>query len=306
MEGPYRDLGGGFVRLTGLEGSRRGPSRITSVEAALLELLRNARDAGARNIFVASMLHRRRFRTLTVIDDGCGVPAEYAETIFEPGVTTRHLNPTLDSDNPSSSLHGAGISLYHLRNAAHEAKVVSASSPTAVRATFDTHSLPERSLQSASRPSKSNLEATLRNFARRGDRSPPNLYHDSPARILATMIYNHIIQTRDRASGEIRDLALRVGLEVSLRTVQRVLHGGVSAVEPMKAVVETRNRRKKPMRWEGPEIHLEKTEESKIKSILDGVARARYLEAGDLRVEARHGELHLKVAFYEPEEEYEH
>lgn len=306
MEGPYRDLGGGFVRLTGLEGSRRGPSRITSVEAALLELLRNARDAGARNIFVASTLHRRRFRTLTVIDDGCGVPAEYAETIFEPGVTTRHLNPTLDLENPSASPHGAGLSLYHLRNVAYEVKVASPSSPTAVQATFDTRSLSERSLQSASRPSKSNLEATLRNFARRGDKSSPNLYHSSPARILATMIHNHIIQTSNRASGEVRDLTLRVGLEMSLRTVQRVLRGEFAPVEPVEAVGEVRSGKKEKARWEGPVIHLEETEESRIKSILDDVARARYLEAGELKVEARHGELHLKVAFYEPEEEYEH
>ena len=50
MDGPYRDLGAGFARLTGLEGARRGPSRITHVEDALLELLRNARDAGATSV----------------------------------------------------------------------------------------------------------------------------------------------------------------------------------------------------------------------------------------------------------------
>jgi hypothetical protein len=70
VEGPYRDLGSGFARLTGVEGARRAPSRISSVEDALFELLRNARDAGARNVYVASTLHRRRYRTLTVLDDG--------------------------------------------------------------------------------------------------------------------------------------------------------------------------------------------------------------------------------------------
>jgi len=44
VEGPYRDLGAGFARLTGVEGARRGPSRITHVEDALLELARNARE----------------------------------------------------------------------------------------------------------------------------------------------------------------------------------------------------------------------------------------------------------------------
>ena len=56
MEGPYRDLGAGFARLTGVEGARRGPSRITHVEDALLELARNSRDAEAQNINVASTL----------------------------------------------------------------------------------------------------------------------------------------------------------------------------------------------------------------------------------------------------------
>ena len=48
MDGPYRDLGAGFARLTGVEGARRGPSRITHVEDALLELARNAREVRRR------------------------------------------------------------------------------------------------------------------------------------------------------------------------------------------------------------------------------------------------------------------
>ncbi len=93
MEGPYRDLGAGFARLTGPEGARRGPSRITHVEDALLELARNARDASATSIYVASTLTDRRYRTLTVIDDGHGIPDSHKDLILEPGVTTRHLSP---------------------------------------------------------------------------------------------------------------------------------------------------------------------------------------------------------------------
>ena len=125
MEGPYRDLGSGFARLTGPEGARRGPSPITHVEDALLELLRNARDAGAARIFVASTLTARRFRTLTVIDDGQGIPDPYADLIFEPGVTTRHLVPVPDPTARASSHHGAGLALYHLKQASTSAEVLS-------------------------------------------------------------------------------------------------------------------------------------------------------------------------------------
>ena len=132
MEGPYRDLGAGFARLTGAEGTRRAPSRIAYVEDALLELLRNARDADAENVYVASILNRRRYRTLTVLDDGHGIPSSHRDLIFQAGVTTRHLNPITDppgggSQNPP---HGAGLSLYHIREAALEATLLKQSLPS--------------------------------------------------------------------------------------------------------------------------------------------------------------------------------
>ncbi|MEW6638550.1 MAG: ATP-binding protein, partial [Actinomycetota bacterium] len=206
MEGPYRDLGSGFARLTGAEGARRGPSRISCVEDALFELLRNARDAGARRIYVATTLRARRYRVLTVLDDGCGVPQGYEDLIFEPGVTTRHLDPV--PDDPASP-HGAGLSLYHLRNASLEARLLSSNSPTAIRAVFDTRTLPERSLQSRTRPSRSNIPATCRDFVRRDP--SVRLYCSSPARILATLLHSRIIHSDKLAGVERR--ARDVGLE---------------------------------------------------------------------------------------------
>ncbi|MDQ3941878.1 MAG: ATP-binding protein, partial [Actinomycetota bacterium] len=173
MEGPYRDLGAGFARLTGVEGARRGPSRITHVEEALLELARNARDAGAAHIYVASTLKDRRFRTLTVIDDGHGIPKSHRDLIFEPGVTTRHLNPVTEPGDPV--VHGAGLSLYQIKNHSVESRVFSTSSPTSIQATFDTKSLPERTLQSSTRPSKSNLRATLERFVANTNAQSPRL-----------------------------------------------------------------------------------------------------------------------------------
>ncbi len=300
MEGPYRDLGSGFARLTGAEGARRGPSRLQYVEDALLELLRNARDAGARNVFVASTLKHRRYRTLTVLDDGHGVPEAYKALIFEPGVTTRHLSPVLDLHEAP---HGAGLSLYHIKKAALSAELLSASSPTAIKVTFDTHILPERSLQSTSRQSRTNLLATLQTF-RANDL---NLYYASPSRILATLLENHIIQWPE-TTRRLREVAARLGLEVSLRTAQRVWRGEIA---PVSSVVVGRERTERSGRRargglrDGPLLALGEEERSGIADILRRAARASYLEVGEFELRSRPGEISVRARVYEPEEEYE-
>jgi hypothetical protein len=291
LDGPYRDLGAGFARLTGVEGARRGPSRITHVEDALAELLRNARDAGARNVLVASTLTRRRFRTLTVIDDGHGIPDAYADLVFDPGVTTRHLDPVVDPAQPTSP-HGAGLSLYHIRQAALAAEVLSPSRPTAVRATFDTEMLPERALQSETRPSKSNLRSVVQAFARQ---LPPErrteAYYGPPARVLTTLLHNHIIQYPEGAKG-LASAADRLGLGLSLRTVQRVAGRGGGGAGGGGG-------------GGGGVLALGGEEKAEIADILRRAARSGYLEIEDLKIEARPGEISLRARVYEPEEEYE-
>jgi hypothetical protein len=306
LDGPYRDLGGGFARLTGVEGARRGPSRITHVEDALAELLRNARDAGARNVLVASTLTRRRFRTLTVLDDGHGIPDPYADLVFDPGVTTRHLDPVVDPAQHTSP-HGAGLSLYHIRQAALAAEVLSPSRPTAIRATFDTELLPERALQSETRPSKSNLRSVVQAFARQ---LPPehhtDAYYGPPARVLATLLHNHIIQADDSSRG-LADLADRLGLGLSLRTVQRVLRGEVASLSPVSTGQgrEVARRGRGAMGGGGALLALGGEEKAEIADILRRAARSGYMEIEDLKIEARPGEISVRARVYEPEEEYE-
>jgi hypothetical protein len=300
MEGPYRDLGAGFARLTGAEGTRRSPSRLHYVEDALLELLRNARDAGARNVFVASVLKNRRYRTLTVLDDGHGIPDSHKGLVFEPGVTTRHLSPVLVDADPAP--HGAGLSLYHIQNAALSAEVLSTSSPTSIKVTFDTHALPERSLQSPSRPSHSNLIATLQNFAA----NILNLYYASPARILATLLENHIIQS-PATTNALRERAAALGLEISLRTAQRLWRGEIAPAEGVREGRRAIRVERKVGRaaGDGPVLLLGKEERGSIADILRRAATASYLELGEVELQARPGEISVRARVYEPEEEYE-
>jgi hypothetical protein len=302
LEGPYRDLGAGFARLTGAEGTRRAPSRINYVEDALLELLRNAREADATNVYVASTLKRRRYRTLTVLDDGHGIPVSHKDLIFEAGVTTRHLDPVLDQNGSQSSPHGAGLSLYHIREAALEATLQSTSNPTSIKVTFDTHTVPERTLQSASRPSRTNLLATLQDFAAT---NPTNLYHGPPARILATLLEHRIIQD-SITSKELTARARELGLEASRRTVQRIRRGEIAAVGAVSGVrgeVEEPGARRD--RGDGPMLVLGERERGEIEAILRRAARASYLEFEEIKLESRPGEIAIRGLVYEPEEEYE-
>ena len=171
------------------------------MEDALLELARNARDAGASRIYVASTLTDRRYRTLTVIDDGHGIPESHSDLILQPGVTTRHLDPVTYPGDPAT--HGAGLSLYQIQNISLETRVLSSSSPTSIQATFDTNILPERALQSTTRPSKSNLRATLERFTTKSNAQSLRLhsYYGPPACILATLLHHRIIQTHERQRG---------------------------------------------------------------------------------------------------------
>ena len=309
MEGPYRDLGAGFARLTGVEGLRRSPRRLRSVEDALVELLRNARDAGARNVYVASSLRARRYRALTVIDDGRGIPETHKRLIFEPGVTTRHLRPV--EDGAAGSTHGAGLSLHHIKNAAVSAEVCSSSSPTSLRVVFDTEFLPERSLQSNSRHSGSNLPATLAKFVQAPN--APRLYHASPARILARLLKNRVIHQREGAGSSegVRLEAEALGLEVSSRTVQRVLGGEVEVAGEVAEGGDggrggrTSGRVGGRRGGEGPILSVGEGELAEIGAVLRRAARASYLQLSGLVVEKRPGEIVVKARVYEPEEEYE-
>lgn len=115
-----KEIGGGFFRL-GIEEAERRQAKhdIRWVEDALLELLRNSRDAKADTIAVATTLHEGFLRELVVIDNGEGVEEDYHEVIFEPRVTSRIREVVEDE----YGIHGRGMALYAIRLNSKESRV---------------------------------------------------------------------------------------------------------------------------------------------------------------------------------------
>lgn len=139
-------LGDGFVRLKVSEAERRQAKHdIRSVEDIVVELLRNARDAHASRIFVAST-REGEVRTMTFIDDGVGIPGSMHEKVFEPRVTSKLETMVMDQ----WGVHGRGMALFSIRSNATEARVAASEmhKGTALTILIDSSQLTERVDQS--------------------------------------------------------------------------------------------------------------------------------------------------------------
>lgn len=256
-------LGHGFVRLRVAEAERRQARHdIRRVEDVVVETLRNARDAGARHVYLASN-REGTLRTLTIIDDGSGIPADMTERIFDARVTSKLETMSMDR----WGVHGRGMALFSIRQNVSSAEVVATGEGlgTSLRVVADTEALPERADQS-----------TLPKLARDEDGQPAlgagphnivraalefavscegrvEVYVGSPSEVAATL-YAHDpagLSLRDALfcaperdlpvcsrlcpAGDAADLAARagaIGLQMSDRTAQRVLSGEIAPLEP--------------------------------------------------------------------------
>jgi hypothetical protein len=190
------DLGSGYYRLNVREAERRQAKHdIRSVEDALLEFLRNSRDASAKHIFVATSKKGSEIREIVVLDDGGGIPPSLWEKIFEPRVTSRLFNLIEDD----FGVHGRGMALYAVKLCAKESRVAF-SEPgkgCSIKAYFDLRDLPERKDQSTKpklvkekgeikvKGGVRNIWRTLLEFSF----SHPNLkiYYGTPSEIASTI-----------------------------------------------------------------------------------------------------------------------
>jgi hypothetical protein len=244
------DLGNGFYRLRVVEGEKRQAKHdIRCVEDVVIELFRNARDAKANTILLAHEKEKNQFRKVVVIDDGCGIPKEYHTLIFEPRVTSRLEKPIFDD----YGLHGRGMALFSIKSVVESIGVVSSlpGRGTAIRAVIDTEKIPEKKDQSTlpkvlSKRSGSTSLAGPNNIFKKAlefniTHPKINIYVGTPSEIAATliMLYSNSSEENIRLPVEINKvgstpslikLMAKLGLDISLRNVYRILSGEIKPV----------------------------------------------------------------------------
>lgn len=255
-------LGDGYVRLKVSEAERRQAKHdIRTFEDVVVEVLRNSRDAHARRIYVACS-REGDTRTMTVIDDGVGVPVAMHERIFEPRVTSKLETMVMDR----WGVHGRGMALFSVRSNVRSAILVASDTHkgTSLVVASDTSELPEKADQSKW-PTVERDPETGRHGVGTGphnivrgvvefavEHSEIDVYYGTPTEILATT-FAHARERLDARqllfcddagdlpvwqrpavagdAAELVSLAASVGLAVSERTAHRVLGGELAALE---------------------------------------------------------------------------
>lgn len=237
-----KEIGGGFFRL-GVEEAERRQARhdIRWVEDALLELLRNSRDARADTIAVATTLHEGVLREFVVIDNGEGIEEDYHEVIFEPRVTSRIREFVEDE----YGVHGRGMALYAIRMNSKESRVCFSKkfSGTSIKTVFDLTKIPERKNQ-AEKPKvvrgadgvelrgQKNIVHTVLDFSLKNP--DLNIYLGSNAEILSLVASLPNFSAMRLACGfegkdasDLVGFAEKIGLNISTRTAYRILAGEI-------------------------------------------------------------------------------
>ncbi len=259
-DGPLRveeSLGDGFVRLRVSEAERRQAKHdIRNIEDAVIELLRNARDAGASTIFLATT-RDGSCRTVTCLDDGCGIPETMADRVFEARVTSKLDSMSMDR----WGVHGRGMALFSIRENALESRICR-SEPglgTSLLTRFDCNETVERTDQSSwpkivkndagrfvTSRGPHNIIRTAVDFAL--DCRQLNVFLGSPSDIVATFVYNGRSSSMRRngessflwqqisfaaSATELVAEASALGLEISERTAYRIISGEIEPLSPL-------------------------------------------------------------------------
>lgn len=257
-------LGGGFVRLRVSEAERRQAKHdIRCVEDAVIELLRNARDAGARHVFLATS-REGSMRTVCVVDDGSGIPPNMHGRVFDARVTSKLDTMHMDK----WGVHGRGMALYSIAQNAVVARVVQSDVGlgTSIEATFDVGDIVERADQSTwptvekkdggyeVRGPRNILRACVE-FALEAE-GMCNVYVGSPSEAVAAMrarmevpnlllgwsfpedLERIALAQRPVVARDARELALvaaSLGLDMSERTAHRIIRRQITAPRNVRA-----------------------------------------------------------------------
>ena len=239
----------GFVRLKVAEAERRQAQHdIRTVEDIVTELVRNSRDAGATRVLVGFQKEQGRFRRITVLDNGSGIPQDMHGLVFEPRVTSKRDDFEVDR----YGVHGRGMALFSIRSRAQGAEIVS-SMPglgTVISVKVDTDKVPERSDQ-GTMPRLTPVDGGHQlgqgphNVARvllemSIDNPGTAFFLGSFAEVLATARdlagkEDESIWSRASTAGDARELSggagKMLGLPVSERNAYRVLSGEISRLQ---------------------------------------------------------------------------
>lgn len=248
-------LGSGYVRLRVAEAERRQAKHdIRCVEDAVIELLRNSRDAGASRIFVA-LSREGDMRTVTIVDDGSGIPEHMQERVFDARVTSKLDTMSMDR----WGVHGRGMALYSIRQNAIEARVTRSGvgMGTVMRTVFDVNAVKERADQSTwptvartsgkyeVRGPRNILRACVE-FALECGRSC-NVYVGSPSEVVSSLRVRleptedlvACAPSRALDARELKSSAEDLGFEMSERTAHRIIRGEIAPLRNVYALVTT-------------------------------------------------------------------
>lgn len=279
-------LGDGFVRLKISEAERRQAKHdIRTFEDVVVEVLRNSRDAHARRIYVANT-REGDTRTLTVIDDGVGVPLAMHERIFEPRVTSKLETMVVDR----WGVHGRGMALFSVRSNVTRA-VIAASDlhkGMALTVVSDATELPEKADQSRwptvdrdAETGRIKVGTGPHNIVRRVvefavEHPDLDIYFGSPTEIAASMFAHAkgrldsrqllfcddarelAVWQRPAVAGDAADLvrlADSVGLHISERTAHRILAGELAPSDTVMDLVAPAPEQEAPKR---PDIYRDR------------------------------------------------
>lgn len=262
-------FGDGFVRLRTAEAERRQAKHdIRAVEDIVIEMLRNARDAHAGYVFVATG-KAGSIRTLTFLDDGDGIPEAMQEHIFEPRVTSKLQSMVMDR----WGVHGRGMALYSIKCNTLEAQVLQSgkSLGSSFGVKIDLNELPEKTDQSTyphifkDEEGKlvvgrgpHNMVRTIVEFALES-KERTVVYYGSPTEIVAALfeygkrrlsdeqilfcddVESLPVCLRPAAAADALDLVeicSALGLPISERTAHRIMAGQIEpCVPPLKTVM---------------------------------------------------------------------
>lgn len=259
------DLGDGFVKLRVGEAERRQAKHdIQQVEDIFVEMLRNARDAKAKHIFVATS-RDADLRTIVMLDDGAGIPESLQKRVFDARVTSKLESVHMDK----WGVHGRGMALYSIKENVRSAEVVSsaAGKGSSIRIVADVNDLPEKSDQStwpslgvdedgvqAVAKGPHNIIRTCCEFALE-ERGNCEVYLGSQAEIAATahtrvksslsdsdLLFVDDVSTLPvlerlavaADATEMREISDSLGLEMSERTAHRIMSG---QIKPLRSVL---------------------------------------------------------------------